>query len=262
MTASSRGDAADRYLAAAAALAASALRLGVGVAVDKIREDEERKDDKEDYRCQRVHLGRDGLFRHVVDAYRQSLEAVARGEVADDEVVEREGEGHYHAGHDTGHDLRQLNFEERAHRRAAEVRAPLPAESDPSGAALAAPARMTYGRQKVTCEMSIVQKLRLVAAPNSRPTNTNISISGDTGDDVGVYHGDIRHGVHRRLQVLVAHTVDADSGGGAHDGGDHRSAEREDKRIPDGTERLRVLHKLTVPIEGEAGQDGKALGAR
>ena len=36
---------------------------------------------------------------------------------------------------------------------------------------------MTYGRQKVTCEISIVQKLRLVAAPNSRPTNTNISIS-------------------------------------------------------------------------------------
>ena len=82
----------------------------------------------------------------------------------------------------------------------------------------------------------------------------------DTGDDVGVYHGDIRHGVHRCAQVLIAHTVDADSGGGAHDGGDYGCAEREDKRIPDCTERLRVLHKLAVPVEGEAGENGKAFG--
>ena len=36
--------------------------------------------------------------------------------------------------------------------------------------------RITYGRQNVTWAMSIVRKLRLVEAPKSLPTNTNISI--------------------------------------------------------------------------------------
>ena len=37
--------------------------------------------------------------------------------------------------------------------------------------------RITYGRQNVTWAMSIVIKLRLVEAPNSLPTKTNISIN-------------------------------------------------------------------------------------
>ena len=36
---------------------------------------------------------------------------------------------------------------------------------------------MTYGRQKVMCAASIDQKPRLVVAPNSRPKNTNMSMS-------------------------------------------------------------------------------------
>ena len=95
---------------------------GLGlVAVNEVRHNEQREDNKEDDRRKSVHLRRDGLFRHVIDADRQCLEAVAGGEIADDEVVQREGEGHDEAGHDAGHDLGYLGLHKRAQRRTAEI---------------------------------------------------------------------------------------------------------------------------------------------
>ena len=81
----------------------------------------------------------------------------------------------------------------------------------------------------------------------------------DTGDDIGVHHGDVRHGVHRSAKRAIAQLVYPDCGSGAHDGGDKGSGGREDKGVAHGTEGLRIAEELTVPVEREAGEHGKAL---
>ena len=86
------------------------LALADGVVVHEVRDEQQEQDDEEDDGRQGVHLGRDGLLGHVIDADGQGLKAVAGGEVADDEVVQGEGEGHDHARQHAGQDFRQLDF--------------------------------------------------------------------------------------------------------------------------------------------------------
>ena len=57
----------------------------------------------------------------------------------------------------------------------------------------------------------------------------------------------------------IAQLVYPDCGSGAQDGGDKGSGGREDKGVAHGTEGLRIAEELTVPVEREAGEHGKAL---
>ena len=68
-----------------------------------------------------VHLGRDRDLDHRVDLQRQGRDAHPGGEEGDDEVVEREREGHQRAGHHRRQDERKGHQAEGLPGRGAEV---------------------------------------------------------------------------------------------------------------------------------------------
>ena len=87
----------------------------------KIIKDEQHKDAHENKGGESVHIGLYALLGHREYSYRQSLEARTAGKIADDKVIERERESHYHAGDDAGHYRGQYDLEERLSGSAAEI---------------------------------------------------------------------------------------------------------------------------------------------
>ena len=83
---------------------------------------------------------------------------------------------------------------------------------------------------------------------------------GNAGDDLRVNHGDVGDGVHHGVEIAVSQLVDAHGGGGAHDGGNSGGADRQHQGVLHGVQRLRIPEQLPVPVQGEAGEHGKALG--
>lgn len=72
-------------------------------------------------RAERAYISAYALLGHREYSYRQGLEARTAGKIADDKVIERERESHYHAGDDAGHYRGQYDLEERLSGSAAEI---------------------------------------------------------------------------------------------------------------------------------------------
>ena len=243
--------------AAAAALGAGGLARALGTAgvadalrvvlVDEVRQQQQRENDEEDDRRQGVHFRRDGLFRHVVDADRKRLEAAALREVADDEVIEREREGHDHAGDDAGQDLRHFHAEKRTHRRAAEIHRGLGQRA----------VHLLQLRQHLhddirQAERDVRREHRPEAETRGRAEQPaeehEHEHQRNAGDDVRIHHGDVGRRVERGAQIFVAHPVHAHGGSRAHRGRHERCDHGEDERVFERVERFPVAEQLLIPF--------------
>ena len=223
---------------------ADALRV---VLVDEVRQQQQRENDEEDDRRQGVHFRRDGLFRHVVDADRKRLEAAALREVADDEVIEREREGHDHAGDDAGQDLRHFHAEKRTHRRAAEIHRGLGQRA----------VHLLQLRQHLhddirQAERDVRREHRPEAETRGRAEQPaeehEHEHQRNAGDDVRIHHGDVGRRVERGAQIFVAHPVHAHGGSRAHRGRHERCDHGEDERVFERVERFPVAEQLLIPF--------------
>ena len=230
-----------------------------GAGIDEVGHDEQGEDGEEDDGREGVHLGGDGLLRHVVDADGQGLEAVAGGEVGDDEVVKAQGEGHDGAGDDAGHDLGDLDLEEGAEGGAAQVHRGL-GEGGIHLLELGEDLEDDVGQAEGDVRDEHGPEVQAGGGAEEPADEDEHEHEGDAGDDVGVDHGDVRDGVAGGAQGPGAQAEDAHGGGGAHDGGHGGGGEGEDQGIAHGGEGLGVTEELAVPVEGEALHDGEALG--
>ena len=217
------------------------------VLVDEVGQQQQRQNDKENDRCQRVHLRRDGFFRHVVDADRERLEAAALREVADDEVIEREREGHDHAGDDAGQDLRHFHAEKRTYRRAAEIHRGLGQRA----------VHLLQLRQHLHDDIRQAERdVRREHRPEAetrghaeQPAEEHEhEHQRNAGDDVRIHHGDVGRRVERGAQIFVAHPVHAHGGSRAHRGRHERCDHGEDERVFERVERFPVAEQLLIPF--------------
>ena len=90
------------------------------VAVREARDDQHQRQQHQQ-RGDGVHLRRHRDLDHRVDLQRQGRDADAGGEEGDDEIVDREREGHQEAGHHRRQDQRKGHQAEGLPRRGAEV---------------------------------------------------------------------------------------------------------------------------------------------
>ena len=234
------------------------LHLPVGLPVGQVGDQQQSQYHEEDDGGKGVHLRRHGFLGHVVDADGQGLEAVARGEIADDEVVQREGEGHDGPGDDARQDLRDLDLPEGPHRGAAQVHGGFRqgfVHLLELGQHLQDDIRRAEGH--VGDEHG--EKAQACRRAEQAADKDEHQHQRDAGDDIRVRHGDVCDGVHHGPVPFRAQLVDADGGCGADDGGDGRSRGGQQQGVFDRFQGIAVPQQLPVPVQGETGEDRQAL---
>ena len=238
----------------------------LGVVLPEVDDGQEQDHGDEQQRGHGVDLRADALFRHAVDGHGQRGGGRARGEVADDEVVDGHGEGRQRAGDDAGLDLGDDDLPERLHPGAAQILGRV------DEVAVHLPQLRADGQQDVgDIEADVGDEQRAEAQgqplrqrhqglPAVDPAGERApaveehheqQTQADAGDDVRVHHGDVVDG-HQRLPGLAAHGVEADGSKRAGHGGDDGGQQGHQQRGIDAVHDEPVLQQLGVPVEGEA----------
>ena len=88
-----------------------------------------------------------------------------------------------------------------------------------------------------------------------RPREREQQRQRNTGYDIRVCHGDIRHG-HNGGTKLPLHAVDTDSSHRANNGRDERSKQRDDDRVAQQRQECAVTEQISVLPEREALEAG------
>ena len=148
-----------------------------------------------------VHIGSNALFGHRINTDRQGLKAVAGGEIADYEVIQRQRKRHDRTGNDTGQDRRQFHLAERLKRRAAEVHCCL-------GEMLVHLSDLRHDRKdhirQIERDMRDQHRTESQALRRTELCRNKYKQQHhrDTGNDIGIHHRDIRHGGNCLLEQL------------------------------------------------------------
>ena len=242
------------------------LQAVVGTALPQVHDGQQHQHRHEQQGGDGVDLRADPLLGHAVDGHGQRGGAGTGGEVADDEVIHRHGEGRQSAGDDTGLDLRDHHTPEGLHPRAAqilrridEVAVHLP-QLGPHGQNHIGDIEADMGDQQ--CAEAHGQALRQhhQRLPRIHPPGESApaveehheqQAQADAGDDIRIHHGDVVDGVHRRT-TAAAHGVQADGGEGAGDGRHDGGQQRHQQRGIDAVHNEPVGEKGLVPLQGEA----------
>ena len=213
-----------------------------------------------------VDLWADTLFGHAVDGHGQRAGAGARSEIADDKIIDGHGERRQCAGDDTGLDLRDDDLPEGLHPGAAQILRRV------HQIAVHLPQLGTHGQDHIgDVEADVGDQQRTEA--HGQPLRQHderlpaVDPSGkcapaveehhkqqaqaDARDDIGVHHGDIIDG-QQAVAGLAAHTVKADGGKSAGDGGDDCSQQGHQQRDIHAVHDETILEQLRVPVEGKA----------
>ena len=89
----------------------------------------------------------------------------------------------------------------------------------------------------------------------NRPREREQQRQRNTGYDIRVCHGDVRHGHDGRAEPAL-HAVDADGGHRANNGRDERSKQRDDDRVAQQRQECAVTEQISVLPEREALEAG------
>ena len=232
--------------------------LNSGSCVDQVCHDQQCQNREEDDGGQSVHLRRHGLLCHIVNADRQCLETVSRSEIADDKVIQTQCERHDHTCDNTGHNLRDFNLQKRPGRRASQVH----------GCFRKRTVHLLQLRQHLQDHIGQTESyMRNQHGPEVQtgrrteqsPDKHEHQHQGDTSDDIRVDHRNICYGIHGCAHCLVPKPVNAHRCRRTHDGGNDGSRKRQDQRITDSPQSLRIPEEFPVPVEAAAGKYTQAF---
>ena len=185
---------------------------------------------------------------------RERNKAGAGDKIRNDEIVQTHRERHERAGDDAGHDLMNDDLGERLERRAAEVERGLDQIL----------VHLLELRHDVQNDIRKIERdVRNEKRPESehgvglqdRPREREQQRQRDTGDDIRVRHGDVRHGHDGRAEPAL-HAVDADGGHRADDGRNERCQQRDDHGVAQQRQECAVTEQIGVLPEREALEAG------
>ena len=198
-----------------------------------------------------VYLGMDGLFGVSVDLNRQRYEIGAGNKIADDKVIQTHGKCHDAAGNDAGQDLMQGYLKEGPHRSAAQVHCRI-------GQRRIHLLQLGHDIQKHIGQseghMGDQQCPEIQRFPSSQKSGTHKDkqqAQRNTGDDVGVGHGDIGH-AHDHFAHFGFQAVDAHRCHSAQANGNSCGQKRDQHRVAQKSQKLFIPEKLCVLAEGKA----------
>ena len=169
--------------------------------------------------------------------------------VADDKIIQRQGERHQRAGNDTGHDLGQHHLEKRLERVAPQIQrrfVHMRVHLTQLGADLQHHIRQTKGdMRQQQCEKAGFQQ------PGGAEHKYEHQHQRHAGHDLRVDHRQIVD-CHKHMAQPFVHAVHSHRRGGADDGGDRCRQHRDQQRDPQRFQNQLVVEQILVPPQREA----------